>query len=48
MVRSSGFLLLAALVPFDGSPVPVPVMSVCELSKGFPGFRDKVMTVPLM
>ncbi len=46
MVRSGVFLLLAMLVPSDIMPAPdAGVMSVCELSKDFPAFRDKVVMV---
>ncbi len=46
MVRSGVFLLLTMLVPLDVMPAPdAGVMSVCEISKDFPAFRDKVVTV---
>jgi hypothetical protein len=46
MVRSGIFLLLTLLVPSDIMPAPdAGVTSVCELSKDFPAFRDKVVTV---
>jgi len=46
MVRLSVFFLLTMLVPLDVMPAPdVGVMSVCQLSKDLPAFRDKVVTV---
>lgn len=46
MIRSGALLLLVMLIASDATPArDAAVISVCELSKDFPGFRDKVVTV---
>jgi hypothetical protein len=46
MIRSGTLVLLAMLIASRGTSArDAAVLSVCELSKDFPGFRDKVVTV---
>jgi hypothetical protein len=46
MIRSGTLVLLAMLIASGGTSArDAAVMSVCELSKDFPGFRDKVVAV---
>ncbi|MGA2147281.1 MAG: hypothetical protein ABSH49_20235 [Bryobacteraceae bacterium] len=46
MIRPGALVLLAMLIASGGTPArDAAVISVCELSKDFPGFRDKVVTV---
>jgi hypothetical protein len=46
MVRCGILLLLAVLIVSSSTPAPAgAVKSVCELSKDFPRFRDKVVVV---
>jgi len=45
MIRSGALVLLVMLIASGGAPArDAAVTSVCELSKDFPGFRDKVVT----
>jgi hypothetical protein len=46
MIRAGVLLLLTMLVASIGIPAPdAVVVSVCELSKDFPAYRDKVVSV---